>query len=221
MSHGVFGGYPGCHTGYSTFRNANVAEWPDSWEPPRAEVREDKQWGSQEIKPGDIQYLRLTAGGGGDGDPLDRKPEAASGTCSVASLRGTCAKDTTASWSTWRTSVWIAPRRSRNASSCVLHASGSRSEDPPPALSPCHGQADRRIPTGKRGTAGSSAPTAARRFRVRRALEGRRAQPTVTFFRGGAIPCRHGGLRARRKLLSRLRDFARYRSGQRPRRTAA
>jgi N-methylhydantoinase B len=92
MSHGVFGGYPGCHTGYSTFRNANVAEWPDSWEATRAEAREDKQWGSQEIKPGDIQYLRLTAGGG-YGDPLDRAPEAVMRDVLACIVTETCAKD--------------------------------------------------------------------------------------------------------------------------------
>jgi N-methylhydantoinase B len=92
MSHGIFGGYPGCHTGYSTFRNANVAQWPDSWEATRSEVREDKQWGSQEIKPGDIEYLRLTAGGG-YGDPLDREPELVMRDVLGRMVTETCARD--------------------------------------------------------------------------------------------------------------------------------
>jgi len=92
MSHGLFGGYPGCHTGYSTFRNANVAEWPHCLEATRAETHEAKQWGSQEIKPGDIEYLRLTAGGG-YGDPLDREPEAVMRDVLGRIVSETCAKD--------------------------------------------------------------------------------------------------------------------------------
>jgi N-methylhydantoinase B len=75
MSFGLFGGHSGCHTGYSTYHRANVDEWPHSFETTTCEELEEKQWGSQELHPGDIQYLRLTAGGG-YGDPLDREPQA-------------------------------------------------------------------------------------------------------------------------------------------------
>ncbi len=92
MSLGIFGGYSGCHTGYSTFRNANVSEWPDSWDATKGDTREDKQWGSQELRRGDVQYLRLTAGGG-YGDPLDRLPEAVLQDVLGGAVTETCARD--------------------------------------------------------------------------------------------------------------------------------
>ena len=61
-----------------------MAQWPDSWDATRAEAREDKQWGSQEIKPGDIQYLRLT-GGAATAIHWIGSPTRYCGTCSAAS----------------------------------------------------------------------------------------------------------------------------------------
>jgi N-methylhydantoinase B len=75
MSTGLFGGHSGCHHGYSTYHRANVDEWPYSQETTTCEEREDRQWGSQTLHHGDIQYLRLCAGGG-YGDPLDREASA-------------------------------------------------------------------------------------------------------------------------------------------------
>lgn len=75
MSFGLFGGYSGCNTGYSTFGKANADEWPRNHDSLRSEEREDSQWGTKDLYPGDIQYLRLTAGGG-YGDPITRDPEA-------------------------------------------------------------------------------------------------------------------------------------------------
>ena len=70
-SYGIFGGYSGCNTGYSTFASANVDEWPRELAEIRSEGCEDNQWGTVDLFPGDIQYIRLTAGGG-YGDPLGR-----------------------------------------------------------------------------------------------------------------------------------------------------
>ncbi|MCW2959138.1 MAG: Hydantoinase B/oxoprolinase [Solirubrobacterales bacterium] len=75
MSLGLFGGYPGCNTGYTTMRETNLDEWPTGLDAATGTSREDKQWGSQSLQPGDSEHLRLTAGGG-YGDPLDRDPAA-------------------------------------------------------------------------------------------------------------------------------------------------
>jgi N-methylhydantoinase B len=74
MSLGLFGGYPGCNVGYTTFRNGNVDELPDCLEALRGEQRIDQAWGHVELGENDIQYVRFM-GGGGYGDPLDRDPE--------------------------------------------------------------------------------------------------------------------------------------------------
>jgi N-methylhydantoinase B len=73
MSLGLFGGYPGCNVAYSTFRHANVAELPASFDELRGESREDQFWGMLELEEGDAQYVRFM-GGGGYGDPIDRGP---------------------------------------------------------------------------------------------------------------------------------------------------
>jgi N-methylhydantoinase B len=73
MSLGIFGGYPGCNVGYSTFRGANVAELPSGLETLRGEHREDQFWGQLELDHEDVQYIRFM-GGGGYGDPIDRDP---------------------------------------------------------------------------------------------------------------------------------------------------
>lgn len=73
MSLGIFGGYPGCNVGYSTFRGANVAELPSGLDTLRGEHREDQFWGQLELDHEDVQYIRFM-GGGGYGDPIDRNP---------------------------------------------------------------------------------------------------------------------------------------------------
>lgn len=75
MSLGIFGGYPGCNVGYSTFYGGNVEKLPSSLDTTQGKNREDKQWGSVELEEGDIQYIRFM-GGGGYGDPIDRDPQA-------------------------------------------------------------------------------------------------------------------------------------------------
>jgi N-methylhydantoinase B len=74
MSLGLFGGYPGCNVGYTTFRGANVDELPGSRDEIRADSSVDQFWGHLELSEGDIQYVRFM-GGGGYGDPIDRDPE--------------------------------------------------------------------------------------------------------------------------------------------------
>lgn len=75
MSLGLFGGYPGCNVGYSTFREGNFADLPHSLETTKGARREDRQWGTVDLAPHDIQYVRFM-GGGGYGDPIDRDPQA-------------------------------------------------------------------------------------------------------------------------------------------------
>jgi N-methylhydantoinase B len=75
MSLGLFGGYPGCNVGYSTFRGANLDELPASLDELRGREREDVFWGHVDLEPGDVQYVRFM-GGGGYGDPIDRDPAA-------------------------------------------------------------------------------------------------------------------------------------------------
>lgn len=74
MSLGIFGGYPGCNVGYTTFRHGNVDELPARLEELRGEEQFDQFWGMLELEDGDVQYVRFM-GGGGYGDPLDRDPE--------------------------------------------------------------------------------------------------------------------------------------------------
>ncbi|HEY2052426.1 MAG TPA: hydantoinase B/oxoprolinase family protein [Solirubrobacterales bacterium] len=73
MSLGIFGGYPGSNVRYSTFRDANADELPASLEAIEAGERVDQFWGSVDLRPQDIQFVRFM-GGGGYGDPLDRDP---------------------------------------------------------------------------------------------------------------------------------------------------
>jgi N-methylhydantoinase B len=73
MSLGLFGGYPGCNVGYATYRDANVSELPPRPDAIIARKREDTFWGSVDLSPSDIQYVRFM-GGGGYGDPIDRDP---------------------------------------------------------------------------------------------------------------------------------------------------
>jgi N-methylhydantoinase B len=75
MSLGLFGGYPGCNVGYSTFREANIEALPGMLEETAGVEREERFWGSVELEPGDLQYVRFM-GGGGYGDPIDRDPAA-------------------------------------------------------------------------------------------------------------------------------------------------
>jgi N-methylhydantoinase B len=89
---GVFGGYAGCNLGYTTLRESKPLEdWPGTFTEAHGTEREDKQWGSQTLRLGDSQHLRMTAGGG-YGDPLDREPSAvvadvAKGAVSVEAAR--------------------------------------------------------------------------------------------------------------------------------------
>jgi N-methylhydantoinase B len=73
MSLGIFGGYPGCNVGYTTFRQANVDELPDRLEELVGSEQFDQFWGMLDLHEGDVQYVRFM-GGGGYGDPIDRDP---------------------------------------------------------------------------------------------------------------------------------------------------
>jgi N-methylhydantoinase B len=73
MSLGIFGGYPGCNVGYTTFRQANLDELPDRLEALHSSEQFDQFWGMLDLHEGDVQYVRFM-GGGGYGDPLDRDP---------------------------------------------------------------------------------------------------------------------------------------------------
>jgi N-methylhydantoinase B len=75
MSLGIFGGYPGCNVGYSTFRAGNARHLPDRLSETSGQKREDRQWGTIDLAAADIQYVRFM-GGGGYGDPIDRDPAA-------------------------------------------------------------------------------------------------------------------------------------------------
>ena len=75
MSLGIFGGYPGCNVGYSTFRGANIDELSGTFAETTGREHEARFWGSVELEPGDVQYVRFM-GGGGYGDPIDRDPDA-------------------------------------------------------------------------------------------------------------------------------------------------
>lgn len=74
MSLGLFGGYPGCNVRYSTFLDSNSEDLPSSLEEIEAGEQVDKFWGSVDLRPQDIQFVRFM-GGGGYGDPLDRDPD--------------------------------------------------------------------------------------------------------------------------------------------------
>ncbi|MBI4334724.1 MAG: hydantoinase B/oxoprolinase family protein [Chloroflexi bacterium] len=71
---GIFGGYPGCHTGSVVLRDGNISEFPDGLPATSAAKQENIGWGIVELNRNDILYLRMT-GGGGYGDPLERNPE--------------------------------------------------------------------------------------------------------------------------------------------------
>ncbi|NHN41847.1 hydantoinase B/oxoprolinase family protein [Halorubellus sp. JP-L1] len=74
-STGVFGGYPGCTSDYSVFRDTDL--WDDDTGFPlsnhelNAAEQEDATWGTRSFGMDDVFYLRYT-GSGGYGDPLDR-----------------------------------------------------------------------------------------------------------------------------------------------------
>ena len=74
MSLGIFGGYPGCNVGYTTYRQANVESLPASFAELSGESSVEQFWGQLELEEGDVQYVRFM-GGGGYGDPIDRDPE--------------------------------------------------------------------------------------------------------------------------------------------------
>jgi N-methylhydantoinase B len=75
MSLGLFGGYPGCNVGYTTYRDSNARQVPDSRDSIEAGNSNEQSWGHLELGETDIQYVRFM-GGGGYGDPIDRDPEA-------------------------------------------------------------------------------------------------------------------------------------------------
>lgn len=78
MSLGIFGGYPGCNVGYTTFRGSNAESIPGAVDEIQSRERQDQSWGHLELHEGDIQYVRFM-GGGGYGDPIDRDPAAVLG----------------------------------------------------------------------------------------------------------------------------------------------
>ncbi len=70
MSHGVFGGYPGCNVDYIIFRDSNGRELPPDLPSTKGE-EETAQWGIYDLERNDTLYVRFM-GGGGYGDPLER-----------------------------------------------------------------------------------------------------------------------------------------------------
>ena len=94
MSLGIFGGYPGCNVGYTTFRNGNVDELPDRFEALRGEERVDQAWGHVELGETDIQYVRFMGAVAATATLSIATRSSCSGTCARASSprapRGTC-----------------------------------------------------------------------------------------------------------------------------------
>ncbi len=73
LSMGISGGLPGCLTGSSIFRGANLDEMPEGLDDLTATEVEVAQWGDLPLAVGDLFYHRFQ-GGGGYGDPIDRDP---------------------------------------------------------------------------------------------------------------------------------------------------
>jgi N-methylhydantoinase B len=72
LSIGISGGMPGCLTGSSIHRGANLDEMPVDLASTRAESVEVFQWGDVLLGVDDLFYHRFQ-GGGGYGDPIDRE----------------------------------------------------------------------------------------------------------------------------------------------------
>ena len=102
MSLGLFGGYPGCNVGYTTFRNGNVDELPDRLEALRGEERRRSGLGARSSSVRATSSTSASWAGGGYGDPLDRDPErvldgcarrASSPKCRRATSTASCSSD--------------------------------------------------------------------------------------------------------------------------------
>jgi N-methylhydantoinase B len=62
MSLGLFGGYPGCNVGYSTFRQVDFGDLPHSLDTTRGIEREDKAWGDVNLARRTYSTSALWAG---------------------------------------------------------------------------------------------------------------------------------------------------------------
>ncbi len=79
LSHGVFGGYPGCNTASIRFRQSNQDDWPhDLASTSGRAISSASEMGITELGDEDVLYIRHD-GAGGYGDPLEREPEAVLG----------------------------------------------------------------------------------------------------------------------------------------------
>jgi N-methylhydantoinase B len=75
LSHGVFGGYPGCNTAAIQFHDSDQDEWPHDLASTSGRELEPLGMGITELDDEDVLYIRHD-GAGGYGDPLEREPEA-------------------------------------------------------------------------------------------------------------------------------------------------
>ena len=75
LSHGLFGGYPGCNTEVIEFRHTNPGQIPASRDGITSAAQDRIGLGVTDISDSDILYVRYD-GAGGYGDPLERDSEA-------------------------------------------------------------------------------------------------------------------------------------------------
>jgi N-methylhydantoinase B len=75
LSHGVFGGYPGCNTASIRFRESNKDDWPHDLASTSGRHQDQLGMGITQLGSDDVLYIRHD-GAGGYGDPLERDPGA-------------------------------------------------------------------------------------------------------------------------------------------------
>ena len=204
MSLGLFGGYPGCNVGYSTFRSANVDELPGRLDEIARRARGRTSSGATSSSS------RATS------STSASWAAAATATRSTATRRSSSATSPAAS-SRWRprarstASCWTATRRRQPTTSRRLEiraASGSAVRRSARADGDQRdGPADLRVPAAARATARHSARGAATDGRPRRSgLEGARASCAGSRVeRAGPHRARPRRVLPDRGLLSRLR----------------
>jgi len=74
LSHGIFGGYPGCNTATIRFSDSNKADWPYDLASTSGRETHRLGMGITKLNDNDILYIRHD-GAGGYGDPLEREPD--------------------------------------------------------------------------------------------------------------------------------------------------